>query len=180
MELYILWIFVVLLAALSFVIHELGHWLVLARCRVPVVEFWMGLGPMLGRLGRWRLGLFPIGAAVVAEPTAFAAMTPAQRFFAALGGPLASAAYGTMLAAVASLDGSDTGRLLEAVAMLNLALAGLNLLPIPPLDGFRMFETFLEMRGRPLSPRALSNAYRLGNGLVFALGTFVITWGFLS
>lgn len=173
----ILFLFALLLVLSPLLIHEAGHWAVLHRHRVPVTEAWIGLGPAIFRWKRIRIGMLPIGAALVPEPVAFGQMPAKGRLLTALAGPLASLIYGlTLLSVVYTLpaSGDKTLDLLLPVAYLNFVLAGVNILPIPPLDGFHVYKAWREMKDRPLSPRITRVAHRLGNGFVFGIGFFVL------
>jgi membrane-associated protease RseP (regulator of RpoE activity) len=153
----------------------MGHWVVLTRLKVPVLEWWAGLGPAICRIGRFRIGMLPIGACVYPEPQRYAALTPRQRMAVALGGPIGSAVYGLALLAASSRVEVPVGQQgLEALAVANFAIALFNLLPIPPMDGFHLLESLLEHVRRPLSDKAKAASYRLGNGLVYGLGFFIL------
>ena len=157
------------------VFHEMGHWVALKRLGVPTTEFWLGLGPQVIRLGRVRVGMLPIGGAVVPEPDSFSRLTPNQRMWVCLAGPVASVLYGAVLlslwAAFAEVQGV---RGLLGIAGLNFFLAAVNILPVPPLDGFGAWAAWREREGRPLQPRTLQIAYRLGNGMVYGIGFFIL------
>lgn len=153
----------------------MGHWVVLRRLRVPVLEWWLGLGPALCKLGRYRIGMLPIGACVYPEPVQYAALGARQRMAVALGGPIGSAVYGlALLLAATRVDLPIGAQGLEALAVANFMIAMFNILPVPPLDGFALLEALLEKLGRPLSPVAKSVSYRLGNGLVYGVGFVVL------
>lgn len=161
-----------LLVASSVVVHEAGHWMLLRRFGVRIVSVGLGLGPDLARIGRLRVGMLPIGASVTPDARQFEALSPGQRLWVALAGPWLSAMYAValLMSALALPEDLPAHRALALLSNLNWLLAGLNLLPIPPLDGFRALEYWLELTGRPLSLRLRNYAYRLGNGLVFGFG----------
>jgi membrane-associated protease RseP (regulator of RpoE activity) len=165
------------LVVFSLIAHELGHWVVLRRLGVPVREWWVGMGPAILRFRTLHIGMLPIGASVYPEPEKYAALTPRQHMAVALGGPIGSAVYGLalLLAAtqVAGPAGSELSGL-EALAMANFAIALLNMLPIPPLDGFHILVAVLQHSGRPLSDRAKGVSYRLGNGLLYGFGFLLL------
>lgn len=165
----------IFLVVFSLAAHEMGHWVVLSRLKVPVLEWWAGLGPAICRVGRFRIGMLPIGACVYPDPEKYAALSTRQRMAVALGGPIGSAVYGLALLVASSQVEVAIGRQgLEALAVANFTIALFNLLPIPPMDGFHLMETALEHIGRPLSPKAKSASYRVGNGLVYGLGFFIL------
>lgn len=159
-------------------IHELGHWALLRRNGVPVTEAWIGLGPVILRLGRLRVGLLPIGAAVLPEPQAFDRIAPLTKVWVALAGPIASFAYGVALLAMAlALPGTadhSTAKLLIPIASLSFFLGGLNLVPVPPLDGFQAYRYWREHKLQPFPEKVQSLATRFGNGLVYGIGFFAL------
>ena len=64
---------------------------------------------------------------------------------------------------------------LNFLGILSLSLAAINLLPIPMLDGGHMLFHALEMvRGKPLSARAMTFAYRIGAFVVFSFMGLVL------
>ena len=157
------------------VLHEMGHWMVLRRYGVEVREVWLGLGPKLYEAGWLRFGMLPIGGAVVPDPAAYAALAPMQRVWVALAGPLTSLAYGVVLLGIWLAAPDVVGvSALKLIAQLNFALALANIVPIPPLDGFHALSEWLAHRGRPLSPRTLNVATRLGNGMVYGIGFAIL------
>lgn len=165
----------ILLAASPLLIHELGHWAVLRRHNVPVDEVWLGLGPMILKWRGVRIGMLPIGGAVVPRPAEYKALPPGARMAVALAGPVASLLYGLLLLAAARLTpagASWTG--LELIAGLNFWLAALNLIPVPPLDGFHALCAWYEKKGEPLGAPILAYASRLGNGFIYGIGFFVL------
>lgn len=174
-------LFLAILLVLSpLVVHEAGHWAVLRRLNVPVVEFWLGLGPVLLRWGPLRVGMLPIGGAVVPEPVTYRQMTPLQRQAVALAGPAASLLYGFVLLAVAQWNVGTPGfHGLELLAVMNFWLAFLNMVPVPPLDGFQALVAWREHRGNPFSPRLMAAAHRLGSGMVYGIGFFVLISAFI-
>jgi membrane-associated protease RseP (regulator of RpoE activity) len=165
----------IFLVVFSIIAHEMGHWVVLQRLRVPVKEFWLGLGPVIFRTGRFRVGMLPIGGCIFPEPDAFEKLKPRARMAVALGGPVGSAIYGLALLAAASMLPPSAGQDgLNSLALANFMIALFNLLPIPPLDGFHLVDSLLDHVGKPLSEKTKSLSYRLGNGLVYGLGFFVL------
>lgn len=73
------------------------------------------------------------GVARTAEPT-----RPVREAATVLAGPVASTALGTVLWLFSSPVAGPAGQLFRAVAVGNLVLAGINLLPFAPLDGGRL------------------------------------------
>lgn len=159
----------------TLVFHEMGHWVALRRYGVRVQEFWFGLGPMIARIGPLRVGMLPIGGAVVPHYESYRALSARQRMNVALAGPAASVLYGAALAA-AALAGLNTPGMvgLLMLAGFNFFLAGLNILPVPPLDGFQALAAWRESVGRPFQPKTLGWAFRLGNGMVYGIGFLLL------
>ena len=166
-----------LLAPLFF--HEMGHWVALHRMQVPVIQYWIGLGPTLARFGGLRIGMLPIGGAVVPHPEKFQQLNSQQRIVVALAGPAASIIYGIVLWCVWVLNQEFhwAGALLK-LAELNFMLAVANLIPLPPLDGFQAWVAWRELLAKPLAPRTLWLAQRAGSGLVYGVGFFVLGLAF--
>jgi membrane-associated protease RseP (regulator of RpoE activity) len=157
------------------VFHEMGHWVLLHRYGVPVTQFWFGLGPVIVQWGSLRIGMLPIGGAVVPEPTQYALLSAVQRMNVALAGPLASAIYGTVLLIASHLYGARAGGVgLSLLAYINYWLALFNLIPIPPLDGFHALVSWHEKKGEPFPSWLLTLAHRVGNGFMYGLGFYVL------
>lgn len=165
----------VLLVLCSLLVHEAGHWALLRRYAVPVHEIWLGLGPVLARIGRLRIGMLPIGASLAPDAAAFEGLPARQRVLVALAGPLASAIYASaLLAGARYVDDVAGARGLEMLGQLNLLLAMANVLPIPPLDGWHAYAGLSQMCGHPFSDRSKRLAYRMGNGLVYGIGFLIL------
>jgi membrane-associated protease RseP (regulator of RpoE activity) len=165
----------VLLLISPLLVHEAGHWAMLRKRRVAVKAFWLGLGPVLFRRGRFCVGLFPIGAAVVPEEHAFTQLRPRQKLEIALAGPMASLLYALVLFAISASNPTLPGvQGLYLLGWLNLGIAVLNLLPIPPLDGFQALVHWRAGRGTPYSEKFLAKANRLGHGVVFGVGFMIL------
>lgn len=166
-------LFLAILLLLSCVIiHEAGHWSLLTRYGVSVKEMSFGLGQSFFSIGKVKFGILPIGASITPDEN-FQKLTAKQRFWVALAGPIASILYTVVLLAVAASSEQYFG--LTKLAALNLFIAVINLIPIPPLDGYKALSSFMEMRGVVLSEKTNELAGRLGNGLIYGVGFFVIT-----
>lgn len=164
-----------LLLFMSLVVHETGHWVMLTRYGVKISEYWLGAGYRLLSVKKLRIGLFPIGAGIHPVPAEFNALAPLQRTAVALAGPAASALYAVLLAAAAySLPEGPGSESLMMLSQLNVLLAMFNLLPIPPLDGWVTFTSFSEHLGHPLSEKRQRLASRLGSGVIYGIGFFVL------
>jgi Zn-dependent protease/CBS domain-containing protein len=146
---------------MSIIFHEFCHSLV-AR------QFGM---PMKG------ITLFIFGgvAEMESEPT-----SPKAEFLMAIAGPLASILLGVVFYLVhigaTSAGWSNPVRgVLMYLMIINLVLAGFNLLPAFPLDGGRVLRSILwSVKG------SLRWATRIASGLGSAIGVFMIIFGVLS
>ena len=155
--------------------HEAGHWAVLKRFNVPLTEIWLGLGPAVLKLGKFRLGMLPIGAAVVPEENKFKALTPHQKIIVALGGPVFSFLT-AILFYTAPIYWANSSYLPIAKLLgdFNLIIGAFNLIPFPPLDGFQVFINWKERNGKPFHPKTLDYFYRVGNGVLYGVGFLVV------
>lgn len=167
------------LIVMSLVFHEMGHWAILYRKKIPVVEYGIGLGPELFKLGKVSFRLFPVGGFVSPDPLSWSSVSPFCRGLVAVGGPFFSILYGFCLQAAAQLFEGGPRLGLTQLAHLNYLLAFVNLIPVPPLDGWQILCSYLEMKGRGLSGQVKMWADRLGQGLVYGVGFFVIGGLFL-
>ena len=128
----------------SFLAHELGH-ACAARClgyQAGRVE--IGFGPGI-RLRNVTFRGIPIQAAVqiLGNPTGWRASA------IALAGPVASLLLGSALLLLGAAPGLLHG-LLQGIGGLNVAIGLFNLLPVPPLDGWRAIEPMVFYRlGKP-------------------------------
>lgn len=128
----------------SFLAHELGHawaarWL---GCRPGDIE--IGFGPGI-RLRNVIFRVIPLQASVqiLDDPPGWRASV------IALAGPAASMLLGSMLLLLGAAPGLFHG-LLQGVGELNVAIGLFNLLPVPPLDGWRAIQSLVFCRlGKP-------------------------------
>lgn len=155
--------------------HEAGHWAVLKRLNVPLKEVWFGLGPSILKIKRFRVGMLPLGAAVVPDEEKFKALTPHQKIAVALGGPVFSF-LAAILFYTAPLYWTNSNYLPVAKILgdFNLVIGAFNLIPFPPLDGFQVFVNWKERKGTPFHPKTLDYFYRIGNGVLYGVGFMVI------
>lgn len=156
--------------------HEVGHWLFLKKSKVPVKEVWLGLGPVILNCKKLKIGMLPLGAAVVPCPIQFEKISPMEKIKIALAGPAFSLLYALICLIIwffnINEDYAFKGFLW--LAWLNVVIAFLNLLPIPPLDGFRAVVHYREHVNKPINEKTLSMAYRAGNGFLYGVGFFVL------
>lgn len=128
----------------SFLAHELGHAYAARWLGYPAGRVEVGFGPGI-RLRNVTFRVIPIQASVqiLSDPSGWRASA------IALAGPLASLLLGGALFALGAAPGLLHG-LLRGVAGLNISIGLFNLLPVPPLDGWRAIEHVVFYRlGKP-------------------------------
>jgi len=122
---------------LGFFLHEISHKWAASRHGFLSVYRWWPPGLLLALV----LGIASRGQVIFAAPGAVVILagffTSRQSGEIALSGPLANLFLS--LAFFALPFGGWAGEMCRAGARLNLWLAAFNLLPLPPLDGFRVF-----------------------------------------
>jgi membrane-associated protease RseP (regulator of RpoE activity) len=147
--------FMILSSIVVLLVHEVGHLVAARWCGIRVLRLQLGFGPeLLGatdRSGtRWALGAMPIGAYVRIpddqDPNAGTSLWRQAAICAA--GPFANllfacAIYGLSLeifgkGAVPSTLDYDPVIFATLLSRLSLLMGLFNLLPIPPLDGWRL------------------------------------------
>jgi membrane-associated protease RseP (regulator of RpoE activity) len=143
--------------------HELGHMAVAHWLGVPVVNLYVGLGPILWRRKMRQtpnlvLRAFPLGMSV-AIPNRRATDGQVRRPYAhdlwiAAAGPCASLLLTLLLFAVARWVpmSHDWAYGLVGVGLLSTAIALLNLLPIPGLDGGHLLLLMAARKGWKMTP----------------------------
>lgn len=170
--------FGILLAVMSLclVIHELGHWVMLTKYKVPTERYNLGLGPKVLKIKKVHLNLFPIGMAIVPPRDAWEHLQPARKFNVAIAGPMMSVFFAIILYGCASLDYyADQEKALRMLGHVNLAIAFFNLIPIPPLDGYMMLESHLASKGKIMTEKSKVIVSKIGNGFIYGLGFYSIT-----
>ncbi|MBN8745782.1 MAG: site-2 protease family protein [Thiomonas arsenitoxydans] len=174
-----------LLFVASLALHEAGHALAARIFGLPVRRVTAGNGPWLLRLwgGRFEARLFGLNGAceftrpLESEPTL-------ARFWIALAGPLSSLGAAGLFAGLGAAWSAVAGHGSEVqvcllMAQANVALALFNLLPIPPLDGWRALEAVLEQTGFRLSDARRARLHA-GGMVLLAVGIaafFALHWG---
>ncbi|AEH36267.1 CBS domain-containing protein [Halopiger xanaduensis] len=138
------------------VLHELGHSLTARRYGFPIdsITLWLfgGVAQFTEMPEDWR-----------------------QEFAIAIAGPIVSVlvgvvSYGLFSVTPAGLDGARF--VLAYLAILNVALAGFNMLPAFPMDGGRVLRAFLA-RSRPYA-KATQQAASVGKFFAVLMGIFGI------
>jgi membrane-associated protease RseP (regulator of RpoE activity) len=171
----------IFLVAAPLIFHEMGHWAALRRFGVPVTQYWVGLGPAIFEWKAVRIGMLPIGGAVVPDKDKYATLSGRQKLVVALAGPFASLLYGAIAWCTWLLNKNlDFSSVFLNIAYLNLVLAGVNLLPIPPLDGFQAWVAWRETRGAALSEQTVLLAQKTGSGLVYGIGFLALGFVFFK
>jgi membrane-associated protease RseP (regulator of RpoE activity) len=168
-----------LLLTTPLLFHELGHWFVLYRLKIPVAEFGFGFGPRLFQIRRFCWRAFPLGAYVAPERESYLAASPESRLRVALGGPVANFGYAAALGiTVVSAAPALPGRIgLLDLAALNLAVGFINLIPVPPLDGWAVFQSVAEMiRGERLAVSWERQTMLLQAALIYGFGALFLLW----
>jgi Zn-dependent protease/CBS domain-containing protein len=145
------------------VLHELGHSLVARRYGIEIQSI--------------RLWLFGGVAQLAKMPEDWK-----QELYVALAGPAVSILLGVGAFVGFQFLPADGGTVLAAVkflvgylALMNVALAGFNMLPGFPMDGGRVLRALLA-RNRPYA-RATQMAARVGQGFALLLGLFGLFGG---
>jgi membrane-associated protease RseP (regulator of RpoE activity) len=155
-----------LLIAALFVVtlwHELGHLVAARWLGVPVVNLYVGLGPILWR-HRMRhasslvLRAFPLGMSVAILSRRTADGQPRRPYthdlWIAVAGPLASFVLTLLLFAAARWVPMpyEWAYGLVGVGLLSTAIALLNLLPVPGLDGGHLLMIGAARKGWEMTP----------------------------
>jgi Zn-dependent protease len=167
------WLIYAAVVLATLLVHEAGHWIMLSRLRIPTQKVTLGIGPSFRLFGRLHLALFPLGASVTPEPARWAAASSRDRFRVAVAGPAISFICAFVFLAL-SLVYPHIAAGLSALATLHFAVGAINILPIPPLDGWHIFTELLATNNKALPERASAIAVRLGNGVVYGMGFWFI------
>ncbi len=164
-----------LLAALMLVTvwHELGHLWMARRFGVPVKLIGLGVGPAIWRFRlpddvRFEVRALPVGMAIGVmgrrEADGRLRRPVSHDLAMAAGGPLASFVLTAVLLAAAlgarGLPGVSLW--LFYTGLLSAIAAGLNLLPLPGLDGGHLFLLTLAQMGLELPPHLEVELHSIG------------------
>lgn len=170
------------LFVLSFLLHELGHALAISLLvgRAAIQEIRAGSLTIL----RWKkiaIGVIPIGGFVRFDERN---IPPQDWRLIFVAGPFASMLTGYVFlglhAAGPWLDiPKNWIQVCFLMAMANFVLAAFNLLPIPPLDGWKIVESWLPAMGIRLSQEQKAHLYKWGMIVITVLSFgFVAVHGF--
>jgi Zn-dependent protease len=119
----------------GFLLHELGHKFVAQRYGAWAEFRVYPLGLMLAVIMSFLGVLFAAPGAVYIAGR----VTKKQNGLISLAGPIVNLAIGGIfLIASLMLPLGDTRTVLSLIAVMSLFLAGFNLIPIPPLDGYKV------------------------------------------
>lgn len=167
-----------LLFVLSFLLHELGHASVVALLlgRSSVHEIRAGSLTFL----RWKklaVGILPVWGYVRFDEKK---ASPQDWRLIFVAGPFASLLTGYWFLALHWLAPQvgiphNWQQVFLLMAMANFALAGFNLIPIPPLDGWKILESWLPLMGIHLTDESRRTLYRWG-----ILVITVLSFGFVA
>jgi membrane-associated protease RseP (regulator of RpoE activity) len=161
-----------LVLASPLIVHELGHWAVLKGLGCPKTRWHIGMGPALLKFRSFQLGLFPLGMAVEPDAEFYDALSPGKKLSVASAGPAMSLAYAAVILIWAQLGTAD--RASGLLAAMSVSIALVNLLPLPPLDGFFMVQYYYEKKEKPLSPAFLHLTHRIGQGALYGIGFWIL------
>lgn len=116
--------------------------------------------------------MLPLGMAVEPEAEFYNQLTAGKKLSVASAGPAMSLAYAAVILIWAQLGAADKASGL--LAALSVSIALVNLLPLPPLDGFFMVQYYYEQKEKPLSPAFLHFTHRVGQGLLYGVGFWIL------
>lgn len=166
-------LFVLLLFDLSILAHELGHAYAVRRLLGDdALEAVKAGNVVFFRRGRLSLGILPIwGYVRFRESLA----SPMQWRVIYLAGPLASLLMGGVFSVLSVLPiANNWAQAFMIMGLANYVLAGVNLIPIPPLDGWKIMESYLPMIGIQLSQKQRLKIYRFGTWFIIGASVFFL------
>ena len=156
-------------AALSMIVHELGHLLAARSCDVAASELGLGMGPRLAgfRLGTISINLraIPIGSFVMLDGSSLKQKSMRAQLLVHLGGVIFNLVAGFLT------YGTTFG-------WLNLLLAAGNILPLYQHDGWKcgvvIMRAFLRRKSQPAE-----RAFTFSGGFVSLLIAWVVVRMFI-
>jgi membrane-associated protease RseP (regulator of RpoE activity) len=146
------------------VIHEYGHAWAMRRLRMRVDKIVIGAGPLLFATAQEEIRLFPFIGMAISEDYAKASLR--DRAIAAAAGPVTSILLGVVLL-LAYWIAPAWATLIAAKG--SLLLAAINLIPLPPFDGFTVVEAFLAKRGVRIDDGQRRQLFTIGIGTMVVL-----------
>lgn len=156
-------------------IHEAGHYVALKWFKQDIQYFGVGFGADVFRWNKFRIKMFPIGAFI--QPTSqYEKLSSKEKLIVAAAGPFANILFALLmyLVAILNLENNHYSHALMIMTNINIGLALVNLIPIPPLDGWIILVNYLDIIKKPFSSKQLYWAGRLGNGIMYGFGTFLL------
>ncbi|MBK4737888.1 M50 family metallopeptidase [Noviherbaspirillum pedocola] len=150
--------------AFLLVIHEYGHAWAMRRLGMRVDRIVIGTGPVLFRTGEDEFRLLPLIGMAISKDYAKASLE--ARAVAAAAGPAASLLLGLFLLLAYWLMPA-WATLIAAKA--SLLLAAINLIPLPPFDGFTIVEASLARRGLRIDEGQRRQLFAIGIGTMVLL-----------
>jgi Zn-dependent protease len=118
----------------GFLLHELGHKFVAQRYGAWAEFRMYPLGLMLAVM----MSIFGVLFAAPGAVYIAGRVTKKQNGLISLAGPIVNLAIGGTFLIASLLTTGDVTIVLSLIAVMSLFLAGFNLLPIPPLDGYKV------------------------------------------
>lgn len=171
--------------------HELGHLIAARWLGVPIVNVYIGLGPEL-----WRREMRQSPNLVLrAIPLGMSIAIPSRRdnagnlhrpyahdFWIAAAGPLASLLLTLLLFAIARWLPMpyEWAYGLVGVGLLSTAVALLNLLPLPGLDGGHLLLVYAASRGWEMSPALEQKLQRISLKWIALITLIPLAYALLS
>lgn len=146
------------------VIHEYGHAWTMRRLGMRVDKIVIGTGPLLFSTKQEEIRLLPFVGMAVSDDYAKASLR--DRAIAAAAGPVASILLGLFLL-LAYWIVPSWATLIAAKG--SLLLAAINLIPLPPFDGFTVVEAFLAKRGLRIDEGQRRQLLTIGIGTMVVL-----------
>ncbi len=146
------------------VIHEYGHAWTMRRLGMRVDKIVIGTGPLLFSTKQEEIRLLPFIGMAVSDDYAKASLR--DRAIAAAAGPVASILLGLFLL-LAYWIVPSWATLIAAKG--SLLLAAINLIPLPPFDGFTVVEAFLAKRGLRTDEGQRRQLFTIGIGTMVVL-----------
>ncbi|MDE3021778.1 MAG: site-2 protease family protein [Pseudomonadota bacterium] len=137
------WAQMLMLLFVALLVHEMGHASALSWYRLSPRNFVFGVGLRLFRLGKWDIHLLPLGGQAVIDAGDSSHLGRFGLLFLSLSGPVANflcAIFFTLILGK-HLGSSSDQRQIQGFIAINMLLGCLNLLPLPPFDGWNFVRS---------------------------------------